>query len=221
MRIDKPFHRFLAWLHLHLQDHGLIRLLYNNFYEVLPNVYRCSQPSPSQIKRYQRDYGIKTIINLRGENDDTSFWLFEKETCDQLGITMIDHRLFSRDLPSKEALHSTQDLLANVQYPILFHCKSGADRAGLMATLCRIFITGHPVSEAIHELDWYYGHFKFARTGMIDFFFADFLRYQVNNEAPLPFMQWVDEVYDQQALEAEFDSSWLGGVLTDKILRRE
>jgi hypothetical protein len=34
-------------------------------------------------------------------------------------------------------------------------------------------------------------------------------------------MQWVDEVYDQQALEAEFDSSWLGGVLTDKILRRE
>lgn len=206
---------------MHLQDHGIIRLLYNNFYRVLPDVYRCSQPSPSQIARYQRDYGIKTIINLRGENDGSSFWMFEKETCDKLGITMIDHRLFSRDLPSKEAIHATKDLLASVQYPILFHCKSGADRAGLMATLCRILIAEHSVDEAIHELDWYYGHFKFAKTGMIDFFFADFLRYQANTENPLPFLHWVDAVYDQPALEAEFDSSWLGGVLTDKILRRE
>lgn len=221
MRIDKPWHRLYAWLHMHLQDHGIIRLLYNNFYEVLPNIYRCSQPSPSQIKRYHQQYGIKTIINLRGDNSDMGFWQFEKETCDQLGIAFIDHRLFSRDLPSKSAIHDTKALLERVQYPILFHCKSGADRAGLMATLCRIFVGKEPVEKAIEELDWYYGHFTFSRTGMIDFFFNAYLTYQKTTDHPLPFLQWVDEVYDQPALEAQFDASWWGNLITDKILRRE
>lgn len=221
MRIDTPLHRFTSWLHMHLQDHGLIRLAYNNFYQVLPGVFRCSQPSPSQIKKYQQRYGIKTIINLRGKNEDSSFWLFEKETCDQLGITMIDHRLLSRDIPSKEDVFATRDLLQQVEYPILFHCKSGADRAGLMATLCRILLNHEPVEQAIEELDWYHGHFKFAKTGMIDFFFDAYLQYQANTEHPLAFMAWVEQVFDQQQLRDQFHGSWWGNFITDKILHRE
>lgn len=221
MRIDRPWHRFIAWLHLHWVDHGIIRLLYNNFYQVLPGVYRCSQPSPSQIKRYHQRYGIKTIINLRGENEDTSFWLFEKETCEQLGITMIDHRLYSRDLPTKEAIHATKTLLEQVEYPILFHCKSGADRAGLMATLARIFIAHHPVEQAIEELDWYYGHFKFAKTGMIDFFFAAYLADQHQTTQPQSFLDWVDHHYQYDKLEASFHSRWWANLLTDTLLHRE
>jgi protein tyrosine/serine phosphatase len=221
MRIDQPWQRFVSWLHLHFVDHGIIRLAYNNFYQVLPGVFRCSQPSPSQIKRYQQEHGIKTIINLRGHNDDMSFWLFEKEACDQLGIHFIDHRLLSRDLPSKEAIHATKDLLNSVEYPILFHCKSGADRAGLMATLSRIFVENTPVDTAIEELDWYYGHFKFAKTGMIDFFFDAYLSYQRETENPLPFLQWVDEIYDYEALSAQFHSNWWGNLITDKLLHRE
>jgi protein tyrosine/serine phosphatase len=206
---------------MHLQDHGLIRLLYNNFYQVLPGVYRCSQPSPSQIKRYQRLYNIKTIINLRGENSDTSFWLFEKEVCDQLGITFIDHQLFSRDLPSKAAIFDTKALLEQVEYPILFHCKSGADRAGLMATLCRILLDNTPVSTAMEELDWYYGHFKQSKTGMIDFFFNAYLNYQQQTENPLPFLEWVEQVYDRDELLTKFHESWWASILTDKVLHRE
>lgn len=221
MRIDTPWHRLLSLLHLHWIDHGIIRLIYNNFYQVLPDVYRCSQPGASQIRRYQKKYGIKTIINLRGRNDKMSFWLFEKEICDELGIKIIDHRLLSRDLPKKEAIYATKQLLETVEYPILFHCKSGADRAGLMSVLSRIFIGQHPVEEAIKELDWRYGHIKQAKTGMIDFFFNAYLQDCATSPAPLPFLQWVDERYDYDKLKAEFHANWWANTITDKLLNRE
>lgn len=221
MRIDTPWQRFVAWLHLNFVDHGIVRLLFNNFYQVLPQVYRSSQPSIAQIKRYHQQYGIKTIINLRGKNDTMSFWLFEKEICDQLGIKLIDHRLKSRALPTKEVINDTQALLNEIEYPVLFHCKSGADRAGLMATLSQIFIGKQTVAQAIDELDWYYGHFKFAKTGKIDFFFAAYLDYQRQTEQPLSFIDWVNQIYDEQAVDAAFRSSWWGNLLTDTLLRRE
>ena len=221
MRIDTPWHRLISLLHLHWVDHGIIRLIYNNFYQVLPDVYRCSQPGASQIRRYHQQYGIKTIINLRGYNDHMSFWLFEKEVCDELGITMIDHRLLSRDLPTKEAIHATKELLETVQYPILFHCKSGADRAGLMSVLCRIFIANDTVADAMSELDWRYGHIKQSKTGMIDFFFNAYLSYCAEHENPLPFLQWVDEHYDYTAQRKAFRESWWATTITDRILKRE
>jgi protein tyrosine/serine phosphatase len=221
MRIDTFWHRLISLLHLHWVDHGIIRLMYNNFYQVLPDVYRCSQPGASQIRRYQQQYGIKTIINLRGRNEQMSFWLFEKEVCDELGITLIDHRLLSRDIPSKDAIYATKTLLEQVEYPILFHCKSGADRAGLMATLSRIFIAHHPVEEAIAELDWRYGHIKQAKTGMIDFFFAAYLKDAANCAEPLPFLTWLETHYDYQQLRSDFHASWWANSITDRLLRRE
>jgi protein tyrosine/serine phosphatase len=221
MRIDTPWHRLISLLHLHWVDHGIIRLLYNNFYQVVPNVYRCSQPGASQIRRYQQQYGIKTIINLRGRNEQMSFWLFEKEVCDELGIKLIDHRLLSRDLPKKEAIYATQQLLATVEYPILFHCKSGADRAGLMSVLSRIFLAKDSVTEAMSELHWRYGHIKQSKTGMIDFFFEAYLKDSASRAEPLPFMQWVDECYDYPTLKAEFRATWWATAITDRLLKRE
>lgn len=221
MRIDTPFQRLLSWLHLHLVDHGIIRLMYNNLYQVTPGVFRASQPSASQLARYQQRYGIRTVINLRGENPQQGFYLLEQEACERLGITFINHKLYSRALPSKEAIHATAELLRQVEYPILFHCKSGADRAGLMATLCRIFLAGDRVEDAIHQLDWYYGHFKFAKTGMIDFFFQAYLDHCRDSEQPLPFLQWVEDVYDPDSLRGQFHDQWWASVITDSLLRRE
>jgi hypothetical protein len=56
---------------------------------------------------------------------------------------------------------------------------------------------------------------------MIDFFFNAYLQYQRDNVQALDFLSWVDNVYDQTALEAQFDASWWGSIITDKILRRE
>ena len=99
---DTPLRRFLAWLDMHLVDHGFVRAIYNNFYDLGGGMFRSSQPSPAQIRKYHRKYGLKTIINLRGEHDYGSYF-FEKEVCEELGIALHDVKLYSRNPPEVAA----------------------------------------------------------------------------------------------------------------------
>jgi protein tyrosine/serine phosphatase len=212
--------RALAWLDMHLVDHGLVRTVYNNFYHLGGGMYRLSQPSPAQLRRYQRLLGIQTVINLRGDNNFGSYAL-EVEACRELGLTLIDHRLYSRRLPTVEDVLSTRDLFNQITYPALMHCKSGADRAGLGATLYCHFRLGQPI-EQIRQLRWTYGHFRFGNTGSLDYFFQ---RYQEDNaRSPIAFIDWVQTRYDREAMTADFDRqrrSRLGTWFVDKFLRRE
>ena len=57
--------RFWAHIHFHLMDHAFLRILWNNFHQVCDDVYRSSQPSPSDLRSY-KNKGIKAVLNLRG-----------------------------------------------------------------------------------------------------------------------------------------------------------
>lgn len=216
--IATPGRRFRAWLDMHLVDHGMVRAVYNNFYDLGGGMYRCSQPSPGQIRKYERKFGIRTIINLRGVHDYGSYF-FEEEACRELGITLVSVKLYSRTPPSIEEVHMMRELFAQIDYPALMHCKSGADRAGIAAVLYRILHLGHPVAEAVRELSWKYGHFKQAKTGVLDFFFASYLADTA--KTPMDFMTWVDTVYDEKALKAQFHDEGWASLVVDKVLRRE
>ena len=99
------------------------------------------------------------------------------------------------------------------------HCKSGADRAGLGAALYRILHLGHPVADAAAELNWRYGHFKKARTGVLDFFFASYLAETASE--PVDFLTWLETRYDADALHAKFRAEGWSSLLVDKVLHRE
>jgi protein tyrosine/serine phosphatase len=78
-----------------------------------------------------------------------------------------------------------------VEYPMLMHCKSGADRAGLVSVLicissrrCRSSrpsASGHP-----------FRAFPAADTGILDFVFERYLRDSART--PMSFLDWVDTV---------------------------
>jgi len=216
--LSKKSGRFKAWLHMHVVDHGAIRAIYNNFHDLGGGMYRSSQPSPAQIRRYQRKFGLKTILNLRGESEFGSFAL-EKAVCDELGITLVDAKMFSRGAPSHARIHMLRDLFDSIEYPALMHCKSGADRAGIAAALYRILHLGHPVEAAMSELHWTYGHSRKAKTGVLDFFLASYVAY--NTHTPIEFMTWVDTVYDPDALKRQFRSDGWSSLIVDKVLHRE
>ena len=43
------------------------RNVLGNFREVLPGqVYRSAQPTPEQLRRWTSQYGLKSVLNLRG-----------------------------------------------------------------------------------------------------------------------------------------------------------
>lgn len=206
--------RDLIW-----SDHGFLRAGFSNFHWIEPGVMaRANQPSPRRIERYARELGIKTILNLRGPGD-AGYYALEREACARHGVDMIDARMHSREPPRKDQIHRAKELFNTIRYPALMHCKSGADRAGVMAVLYKHFKMGLPISEAVEQLSLKYLHVKQGKTGMIDFFFQTYL--EETRESGKPFLQWVEEDYDQPKVKAAFMSSWWGNILTEKILRRE
>ena len=216
--LKTPVDRVLCNLDLYLVDHGFFRAMYDNFFEICPGIYRSSQPSPAHIRRYHRKYALRTIINLRGKGPRGPF-LLEKEACDQLGIRLVTHTLYSRRAPAKESILAIRDLLQTLERPILVHCKAGADRAGLMSTLIALLVDRQPPEQAIQQLHWRYGHSNKSATGIIDAFFRAYI--EANQKAPVDFIEWVEHHYDPVALKASFQPKAWANIITDILLRRE
>jgi hypothetical protein len=65
--------RALAWIDALLVDHAVFRLPWSNFSSVAPGrLYRCNHPTPRRLAVLTRRYGIRTLINLRGETRNGS-----------------------------------------------------------------------------------------------------------------------------------------------------
>ncbi len=204
------------WAELMIKDHGFLRLYWHNLHQIDDQMWRSNQPTPARIGQFARQ-GIKTIINLRGPRSDGG-WQLEAEACDRHNITMVDFTARSRAAPDKLMLHQARDLFADIAMPALLHCKSGADRAGLMAGLYLLIHRGRPAAEALEQLSFKYLHVRQAKTGLLDAFFEAYLPYEAKG---VPFFDWVDRYYDPQALQEGFMSVSLADRLVDSILRRE
>ncbi|MGL1832740.1 tyrosine-protein phosphatase [Rhodocyclaceae bacterium SMB388] len=210
--------RVRAWLNMHIADHGLFRLAYANLHALGGDMYRSSQPSPSQIRDYHERHGIRSIINLRGCHPYGSYAL-EKATCEELGIELYDFPLYSRIPPAAERVDALRKLFDRIEYPALMHCKSGADRVGLAAALYRIFRLAHPVEEAARELALKYGHFSRARTGVLGFFLACYVADRAKE--PMSFIDWNNARYDEKAVKSRFRESGWASLIVDDMLHRE
>ena len=222
--LSMPRDRRRAWRALLLGDHGALRWFYDNTHEVSEGkLWRTYQPSPGKLAKW-RDRGVKTVINLRGETNSGHF-LLEKEACERLGLTLKPFRVYSREAPSAEVLRGAEALFESIEYPAVMHCKSGADRTGLMGTLYRFFVEGAPLENSMEQLSRRYGHIKQGKTGVIDYAFEQYLAHaranQLDTASKTAFFDWVENEYDPVALKQQFLSSWWGNLLTEKLLRRE
>ena len=200
-----------------LIDHGIFRLIYINRHRLSHEAWRSAQPAPHNIRALKRR-GLRTIVNLRGEGLCGSYWL-EQAACERKGIRLVNFQLRSRAAPTRDEIRAARDLLERIEYPVLLHCKSGADRVGLMSAFYRLFREGVPPAQAKRELSLRYGHIRQADTGILDRFFEKYL--EDNERQPMPFMQWVETVYDADALKREFHSAGWARRLVDQILKRE
>jgi len=209
--------RLRAWLHMLFSDHGLFRVFYLNRYEVAPGLYRSAQPTPRQLARFARQGG-RSVVYLRGGREHGA-WQLEKEACDRLGLNLEEFVVRSRGAPDRETVLAAPAFFAALEKPALIHCKSGADRAGFVSALYKVVVEGASADEALSQLSLRYGHFRYARTGILDAFFE---RYRDEGEARgIPFSTWVAEIYDPGALEREFRAGLFSEILVDRIMRRE
>lgn len=211
--LARPAH----YLDLLLVDHGIFRLFYANCHRISGKAWRSAQPAPHHLHRFARA-GIRTIVNLRGARDCGSYWL-EEEACARHGLKLVNFRVRSRAAPTPQELIGAKQLFDELEYPILMHCKSGADRAGLMSVLYRFLHEGEPLEEAKKELSLKYGHIRQADTGILDYFFERYL--EDNAKRPMPFFVWVETAYDPDTLKRTFQAKGWANRLVNSVLRRE
>ena len=209
-----------AWVDMLLVDHGFIRLGYTNFHQVDDRpgreVYRSSQPLPHQVARWGR-MGIRTIVNLRGGRQFGSYPL-ELEAAERAGMVMRELTLRSRSLPTLAELEAFNTLLHEAAYPLVFHCKAGADRASLASAL-HFLIRDNDLPRALAQMGLRYGHIRGSKTGVLDAMLETYAR--DGHAAGRSFMQWAREDYDPAAIAARFRPTFLSSFIGDTVLHRE
>ena len=217
-RLDTFTDKIISYMDSIFVDHAIFRLFWRSYAKIDDFVYRSNQPLPYQIKLDIKRNKIRSIINLRGKRDCSSYYL-EKNFCKTYNVKLYDFPISSRDMPSKDKLNNFFKLLDAVEYPISMHCKSGADRAGLAAALYLIYKKRLPVAVALKQLSLKHLHIKYAKTGVLDFFFRKAIEDDCN--MPERFILWIEKKYNPKMLKEKFMSNRLYNVLVDRLLKRE
>jgi len=205
--ISTPEARKAARRHFLFVDHGWLRILWRNFAEIAPEVYRSNQPSPKDLRAIHERVGLKSVLNLRGVSRQ-SFYLFEKEECEALGLRLVDISLSATKAPSRSHLLHLIKLLEDIPKPVLIHCKSGADRTGLAAAIYLLVHANRPIAEAKRQLSLKFVHVKNSAAGIQDHLLRAYE--QDHAKTGIGFVDWVTTEYDPVALTASF-ARWRAG----------
>jgi len=215
--IDGVYDRLRAWVNMIFVDHAFFRMVYLNRHRLSKDAWRSAQPLPYQIRAMARR-GLRSVVTLRGGQSFGSYPL-ELEACADAGLHFEIFGLRSRALPPAEEFLAADALFRRLEYPVLFHCKSGADRVGMMSALFLILHHGVPVRAAARQLSLRYGHIKRGKTGVLDALFEAYLADQPDEA--LPFLDWTQTRYDPDAITAAFHAGTVGSFLSERLLGRE
>lgn len=157
------FKRFLAaFLSVTLAGpvaYGYYRWEQGNFDTVSPaKVYRSRQLSGPELVEVVQRHGIKSILNLRGENQGGKWYRDEKAVVDQFHVRLFDYPISAHRELTAEEVTGLLKILREAPKPLLIHCKSGADRTALVSAMYLHGLEGLPAVEAGRQLSLYYGH---------------------------------------------------------------
>ncbi len=201
--IQDPEERRKSQFYMDWIDHGILRYRWHNFSEISVGVYRSNHPTRERFEAYAAK-GVRTILNLRGATKH-SHYKFEVEVCEQLGLQLIDIPLSARKAPERNRLLECLDILETIEKPFLMHCKSGADRTGLISAIYLLHVVGTPIEEARKQLSLRFVHLNFTKTGILDYLLYCFAKRQ--EAGAISFKDWVTSEYDQVKLQEEFNAT--------------
>jgi undecaprenyl-diphosphatase len=143
--------------------------VFDNVYAVEEGVfYRSHQLAADVLDKYIKLYGIKTVINLRGD-DDKEWTRQEKVVTESNGGLFFSLSMSAVYLTTRENLIQLLTIFEAAPRPMIVHCIGGADRTGEVSALWVLDQQKKDVVEALKQLDIKYGHRKYKNSTK-DFF---------------------------------------------------
>lgn len=122
-------------------------------------IYRSAQPDNTFLKFLIEHYGLKTIISLRGDTPEEEIEFARKNNLQIFIIPMS-----AKKPPSEEKVQKFLELIKDEKnYPVLVHCRAGADRTGLMIAIKRVKLDGWSLEKAKGELGKYGNYYIFNK----------------------------------------------------------
>ena len=152
-----------------------------NFHRVSDHLYRGGQPKTGGLKKLS-ELGVKTIINLRGESDDTRA---EEKEAASLGMQFFNIPMSSSGRPSEEQVRRVFEIIEEKEKAnatVFVHCRRGSDRTGAIIAVFRIKHDGWTADRAIDEANRYgLGFIQFRKRDYINDYFK---QRQIDSKKP-------------------------------------
>ena len=135
-----------------------------NFHQVNEQLYRGGQPKAGGLQKL-RTLGVKTIVNLRGEDNQTRA---EAEEARNLGLRYYNISLPGFAKPNDGQVQRVLDIInASENQPVFIHCHHGEDRTGTIIACYRISHDGWTAEQAKKEAERY--GMTWIQRGMKDY----------------------------------------------------
>jgi len=176
---------FAEWI-----DVGFLRHWWTNDGIIADGVFRSNNPDDKRYKEYAAK-GVRTVVNLRHDIGRSPVAL-SRERVRASGMQFVSFPMEARRAPTRQELLDLMDLFPKLEKPILFHCKSGADRTGLVGAIWKLVVDGEALETAREELSLRYLHRRDSETGALDEVLDAYAPY----EGKKSFKQWVAEDYE-------------------------
>lgn len=199
--IDTPRGRRRAKRYHFWIDHEVIRYPWTNFDEVAPGVFRSNHPTRQRFQAYAEQKKIKSVLTLRG-GKGRPHHLLEVEACRDFGLSFYCVPMSARHAPTLAQLRAVFEVLDRIEKPFLMHCKSGADRTGLVSAIYLLHYGAASLDRARRQSSFRYVHLRCTQTGIIDFFLEAFAARHL--EAGIGIRDWIETEYDPDRLSEAF-----------------
>jgi protein tyrosine/serine phosphatase len=147
-----------------------------NFHTVTEGAfYRSAQLSKDELQSAIREHKIRSVLNLRGAHPGLAWYDEELAVSQALGVAHYDYSLSAHRFVTRQQIGEVLGIVRDAPKPLLVHCKSGADRTGLISALYRLAGERESADQADRELSLVYGHFPYLMSrskAMDDSFWA-------------------------------------------------
>lgn len=188
-------------------------ILYNFHWVVPGEACRAMQAWAGGLGPFLRQRGVRAIVNLRGRNEDLSWWKNETAIAKETGIAHLDAMLDSRKLPTREMLVRLIESFDTAPRPFLLKCSGGQDRTSFAAALYLIHRDGWSALPAARA--------QFARFPYLHFpkkhqrWLKAFLDFAQQDARGAPLQDWIAQRYSPQSLKAWLDGHGLSDGYVD------